>query len=764
MSSLADAASYLTSGVVCVAIAAGSAAAGRPAAAALPRLAALTTPPPSLTYAALLAAFADLPLLPLDAATPSSTSSDDDSPAESIADYVDATISVLDSVHALYSAVDELLPPDHDLDGAAGLVHGVYARDGTVALFLRKVSVMVAALPFEAAAALVSALAAYREGRGGVVLPPADGAAALVLSGGAPLGVDEGYAALAAARPRFTAHVEAVRRRDYAAAVHALHRHFDLTLADIARKPARGEDGEDGESEEGSGVGEARGHQYAALSLAAAHFHLGHPRLAVAALDDAVRAAQQCGDDVSQSRALEWIARTSLLPEQRHQLLRHSRDRLALAREELLTVVTPFARDARVAVEAVEGEGFWRREHRVMAAVGAARMDRIHSRVGFQAGDTSVAALLVSAAAWESHAALPVALVVARMALRTARRRRRQRRRGAAALIGQEVVLTTAEAQAMAAVAALDAKSGRADEAIGELLKVADSKDSARIKPDFALGISSSRPEREILKRCATWLQFERALRRGETRVAGRLAEIIATFASATVEDGELVSGADTELDAIEARARWHIASQDFEAAVEAGELLSRRAAALTRPPRVADGARLMAQAHISAGAANSALPHALSAVSLSRGLGLEAAHTRSVLTLAEAMLRMDGGGSAEAAAASARTLHAVLPRAIEGLSMSERGLARRLEAESLLARSRLDEDRKAVGEVVSEELHAAIDAYATADDRLGLRDCWYMLARVRHEVGDTRGRDGAAAAFREQVTTLAQAETVFAP
>lgn len=759
MASLTDAASYLTPPVLCVAIAASSASTGQLDAAALPKLTALSAPPPSLTYADLLTAFDGLRLHPLDGELSAgySSGSSNCSRAESVSDYVDGTVSMIESVHALYAAVDGLLPPADQLEEVDGLVYGVYDRDGPVLCMLRKVVVIAATLPFEAALDLLDALRSYvSDNPPRPPLPVDDEAASFALAAGTPLGDDSAYAALAAEPPRFASHLEALRRRDYGDAIHALHRHFDLSLGAIARGP-QGEAEEDG----GGDGGDARGHQYAALSLAAAHFHLGHPKLAVAALDDAVRAAQQCGDDACQARALEWIARTSESPEQRHQLLRHSRDRLALAREELLTVITPFARGARISVEAVEGDSFWRKEHRVQAAVSAARMDRIQSLVGFQARDTSVAALLVSTAAWESHASLPTALVVARMALRSAKRRRKAQK-----LSCQASALTTEEALAMAAVASLDAKSGRAEAAIKTLRDILEGNDTTRMKPDFATDMSSSRPERDILRRCLTWLEFERALRCGEIRVAGRLAEEMTTFATHASEGGDLIGGADAELDAIEAQARWKLASQAYEEAVKAGDLLARRAAVLTRPARVVEGTRLIAQAHVAAGAANSALPHALSAVSLARGLGLEAAHTRSVLTLAEAMLRMDGASTVESAAASARTLHAVLPRALEGLSVSERGLARRLEAESLLVRGAQpgSAGNASLGEAVSEELRAAIEAFSVAGDRQGLRDSWYMLARVRHQVGDTVGRDKAAAAFREQVRLFAKAQVVFSP
>lgn len=401
-------------------------------------------------------------------------------------------------------------------------------------------------------------------------------------------------------------------------------------------------------------------------------------------------------------------------------------------------------------------------------------MGRVFQYVGCRAGNMSVEALLVAAAAWETHAALPTAIVVARMALRKARRRqavpaKRRLQRGLMgdddAPDGDEQVLTGDEALAIIAVASLEAKASGAAPAIAMLLDLAHSEDCDRIKPDFAPDQSSSRPERERLVRAATWLQFELALRRGETCVAGRFVETIAAYvppAPTDCAEGDAIGGADAELDAIEVRVRWHMSSQAFEEAVKDAELLSLRAASLSQPARVIDGSRFLADALIGAGAANSAIPHALSAVSLARGLGLEAAHVRSVLTLTAAMLRMDGGGSAESAAAASRTLGAVLPRALEGLGAVERGTARRLQAECALARA--EGGGEDVTDEVVDALRDAIEAFGVAEDRCGLRDCWYILARVYHEIGNVKGRSEASKAFRVQVEALAEAQLAFTP
>jgi hypothetical protein len=103
-----------------------------------------------------------------------------------------------------------------------------------------------------------------------------------------------------------------------------------------------------------------------------------------------------------------------------------------------------------------------------------------------------------------------------------------------------------------------------------------------------------------------------------------------------------------------------------------------------------------------------------------------------------------------------------VLPRALEGLSVAERGRARRLQAECMLANAGAA-PRAAVADAVVDVLRDAVDACTTADDRRGLRDCWYLLARVHHQVGDRTARATACAAYRAQVTALAQAEAVFA-
>lgn len=770
MATIASASSYLTPRIICLSIAASSASAGRLAPDALPVLSALVSSQPSSapTFRDLIYVLEPLllfaPSSPASSVLSAASIADESVADESVAEFLDATVSTIDCVEALLRTVDNLVPPDPDegvYDPSAALIFGVYDRDGTVACLLRTVVAMTGALSFEATADLVTALALYVSG---TETPPSPSlistfalpSAAKALSSNRPAPLPA-FKALLSAPPAYGSHLESLRRRDASSALSSLHRHFDLSLKHL------------------SPSSDARGHQHAALALAAAHFHLGHTVPARAALHDALRAAQHCGDDACAAAAQAWIARTSTNPGRRYDLFRHARHGVALAREEVVAVITPAARAARVEVADGGGDGFWRAEMRVQAAVAKARMGRVFQYVGCRAGNMSVEALLVAAAAWETHAALPTAIVVARMALRKARRRqavpaKRRLQRGLMgddddAPDGREQVLTGDEALAIVAVASLEAKASGAAPAIAMLLDLAHSEDCDRIKLDFAPDQSSSRPERERLVRAATWLQFELALRRGETCVAGGFVETIAAYvppASTDYAGGDAIGGADAELDAIEVRVRWHMSSQAFEEAVKDAELLSLRAASLSQPARVIDGSRFLADALIGAGAANSAIPHALSAVSLARGLGLEAAHVRSVLTLTAAMLRMDGGGSAESAAAASRTLDAVLPRALEGLGAVERGTARRLQAECALARA--EGGREDVADEVVDALRDAIDAFGIAEDRYGLRDCWYVLARVYHEIGNVEGRSEASKAFRVQVDALAEAQLAFTP
>jgi hypothetical protein len=802
-------ADYLTPRRLCVALAATAPAMGTPGCRFLPKIVRLASDPLSAPlFRDLVIALVDVPLVS-HAGTPMTRDHfnnlieyifDD---TDSVADYLVRTVGQVDSPEDLHALLDFIVPADES-DGS--ILHGMYDCDGQIGCFLRKVSVMFSSISFEAFVDLYDRFRAYvarennvdldydvtntdvNHAHGNIrpVIRSIDDvdavSAAFALSSGVPVVDSQEYLALRAqCRPRaggtvvrpaadFAMHLEALRRRDYSGALGSLHRYYDLSLALISAQTGQshaapngtavhGESGDAAVPNQSGAVGgidpssiDARGHQYAALSLAALHFHMGHPDLASAALDDAVRAAQQCGDDACQARALRWIALTSSSPERRHQLLLHVHDRLALAREELQTVVTPFAKEAnaRLIVQPRSGDTFWRHEQRHHNALAGARMHRVLSRVGFDRADISVDSLLLSAAAWESHASLATALANSRIALSCAQRNNSRKSR---------TIVTSEEARALVAVALLEAKSGRAEVAISSLVETADSSDINRIKPDFAIDHSSSRPERELLQRAINWLRFERAIRRGELRIAGHFVESIAAFASRSSPDSDVIFGPDAALDAIEARCRWQLASQAYTEAAEIADRLSREAAVLTRPVRVVDGLRLKAEAHIQAGASSSALSSALSAVSLARGLGLEGAYVRSVLTLTDAMIRMNSERSPESATAARRTLDAVLPRALEGLGVEERGRARRLQAECILSNAGDVSER--LDEVVA-SLEDGVSAYALADDRSGLRDCWYNLARVHDEVGNVPERNRAAKEFKRVVSELSHARTLF--
>lgn len=589
----------------------------------------------------------------------------------------------------------------------------------------------------------------------------------------------------------FVMHLEAQRRRDCSSAADSLHRYYDLALAEIARDTAaRAAAGprdvsataaaNDEEHDyqlsvrdatfagDASFRHEAQGHQYAALSLAAMHVQFGNHARASVALDHAIRTAQQYGDDACQARALMWIARTSVSNIKRHQLLQHAQDPLSLAREELQTVATPFAEDALVSSsaglifgEARKGASLQEKDQRHQGAIASARLQRIQSCVGLARSDFSVDSLLVSAAAWESHASLPTALSIASMALRVAEDE-------------HPGVMWAGRAHAMVAVASLKAMAGEAVAAITMLTEAAegtpgeaDCVGRLTVKSMFSAGQSSSMPERELLKRCRTWIEFERCLRRCEVRLAGRLAERIAAFGEGSNGSGLALGAEDCKLDAIEARCRWSLLCESSQEAAKNADALCRSAAACSRPGRVVEGLRLGAESHLQAGSSNSAMPLALAAVSLSRGLGLEAAHVRCLLTLTDTMLRMDSSGSRTSAVAAQRALAPVLPKALEGLGAQTRGCARRLQAECLLAlassSSSVSPDfPRSLDDQILEALALALDAYGEAEDLQGQRDCAYILARVHHRRREPKKRNEASRLFKKHAELLAIRQSEF--
>lgn len=680
-----------------------------------------------------------------------------------VADYLVYTVRRIDSPHALSCMVDTFFPPE---DQHGTLIQGWYDRDGHIGVFLRKVSALYGALSFESSVEVYEAFRSYvRKGPSADTSTPQSLTqafdpckAANALANGRPVDSDEAFQSLLqapqakrVAANEFALHLEAVRRRDYSDALAHLHRYYDVSLAVVGHsRSVSAMNNATGAADEASAPAqgyqhvlaanglEAKGHQYAALSLAALHFHFGHRERAEAAIRDAVRAAQQFGDDVCHSRALQWTARTCMDAERRHQLLRHGNDALALAMEELQTVITPYAREdnLRIALGVKPGTSFWDNDEQYHSSVSCARARRIQSRTGIEARDLHVKSLLVSAAGWEDHGSLTTARTVAQLALNISKRAR------------SEIKCTSIsriEARATLAVALLRAKDGQAEAAISELHALAESSETAEMKPDFGIGQSSSRPEREFLQRGLTWLRFQRAVALGDREDARQHVETLESYAFRSATGSDLMNGFDSELDALNARAQWLLMAEDFDNAARCAKKYLRQAAACTRPARVVDGLRIEAHAQLCAGSHTAALFTALSALSISRGLGLETEKVKSVLLLVEIMLRMDTTSSRDIAHSARSALEHVLPRALEGAGMQVRGTARRLQAECILA---TEDSLATCYENVVNALEDGVSAFVLAEDRRGVCDCSYLLAHVHNESDRTEQRDCAAERF----------------
>lgn len=509
----------------------------------------------------------------------------------------------------------------------------------------------------------------------------------------------------------YLVHVESLRRRDLTTTLDTLHRYYDCALPLSAHLPSPSTDSPD-----------PHAHQYAALSLAVAHATLGNTQYAACALDDAVRAAHAAADRSCHARALSWLAYIEPSSSRRRDLLAHAADPLALAREELTTVTASTPPD-----------------HSATRAA-ARRMCALSARLSTTSPSTRTQTLLVKAAAWLDHGSAPTALSVARLALRVSRVDPH--------VVGnnknmEEQSPSLLHVRAAVAVAALQALQGDTESALRSLTEL-----STRL-PRECIDGPTALPEQELLHQTVTWLRFERALRRGNTLIADTLADRLVALAAAAPGDAP-----DLALDAVEAVARAALARADARAAASAADALARKAAAAARPARVVDGLRLRAQAYLQGGTANDALAVALAAVSLGRGLGVERAYVRCVVTLAEIMMRLDGVAGARR---GLRALEGVLPVALEGLGELERGRTLRVRAECVLAAGcRADKQGEADGlEEVVEMLDEAREAFAKVEDVSGLRECAYLLARVHDSRGDEIRRNDMSRCFAEQCRVM---------
>lgn len=613
--------------------------------------------------------------------------------------------SVLSSPDAVYGTLALIEP---QCDAAMG---SAYEANAAVPLFLRKVVVALYSLTFEALTTLHARLRQYAtEPHAVPPTKPALHLAAKQLTQGRPL-PPHVFATLTSAptqhAPDYLSHLEATRRADASLSLHHQHRHFDRSYSHILRANPKLQ----------------HAHQYAALTHAHHHLNFAAPLHAQIALHDTMQAALTAADPVCQHRALSLLPEVEPRLPVRHALLSHANDVSAQTREQLLTVLP--APDARP-------------QHPALP-VSAARMVSISARLPFARCEARVNTLLISSAAWLSHADVPTALGVARLALRVARR----------SDMGRDVV------HAATAVASLMALEGDVTSSFG-LLRDMDNALDAFSQHDQ--DSSTVQPEREMVMRCRTWLRFERCVRRGETVCAKTLSVHVAASAEASVNNALMLSCQDLELDALEARCRWRLAIGDAHAAAEEADLMARRAAVLSRPARVMEGMRLRAEAHVKGGSPNSALSVAVAVVSLSEGLGLEAARIRGVLTLTEVILRMGGSGAGERALAA---LTEVMPIALWGLGVLVCARAYRLHAECMMAVAA--EEGDVPNARVVDTVGLAIEGYERCEDVNGIRDCLYILARLHHWRGDVAERNKVAGKFNEHVRDMSRRQSPLA-
>lgn len=685
------------------------------------------------------------------------------------------------SVDGLRTAA-ELLDPQVD-----PTFRGEYEPNGVISCFLRKVSVAFASLTFEAVARLLHDLRLFVNPKLGTNIssyssreimpkPVLTRCAAMDMATGVAVQSVEDFQEWTKLHARsrepvvatnmgiqalnylgrergvntehpsieYVMQLEAQRRKDFGTAVDALHRYFDLSIAEIGRASMGKEDDTDGKDRKKT---ETYGHQYAALSLGVLHAQFGNPEYAAVALDDTIRASQHCGDEACQARALSWIARTCSSVAKRHQMLRHANEQLALAREELCTVFTPVSDEipysANMSSALDAGKSSEKRGGESLHGLNpATRLSRIQTRIDYIKSESRVDSLLMSAAAWESHASSPTALSVARMALSFAMRIDEDR-------------LSNCKARALAAVASLTALEGDHNSAIALLEEVLASREATH-NHIFANKNSTNAPEIKVLCRCLAWLKFELSLRRGDTAAAQGLSKVLSAFAEGATQNALSSVAEDIVLDSLEVKAKLHLTLSASQQATEYAGQLCRRAASFARPARVVEGLRLRAEAHLAANSHEAALPAALAAVSLSQGLGLEFAHVSSVLTLTETMLRMDEKEAIQDDRAL-RALSPIIARAMDGVGAGLRARALRLHAECLILFASWAGEPPTVQ--VVEMIQLAERIYEQVEDAFGTRDCAYLLARVLHWRREVSGRNAAAKKFLETERILLKRE-----
>ncbi len=645
-----------------------------------------------LSYAALLSAFAGVAFV-----VNEEVEVEEDLPllyeTHTVSDFMRTFVEyALSSEHALSTVLDYLEPPSAS----------EIARNSPVDLFLRKCYVAFASLSFGDLSMLRDRLAAYESGADEPAYPapfPAYVASAAItaLSAGMPAKpkhyqllkrVHTKAGKLNAADAEYALHLEAVRRRDAATADTLLHRAFDLSLG-APISPSNTVSMVDAlllprslREQRKEGIPPRGEHaQYAALAHASANARLGSLGAARRALDDAMRIAQHAGDAHCQALTLEWLV---------HLTRRRELQRCPVA------IAATSLRNRRA---------------------DDPPLDLTPLR-----GDMRPKALLVYAAAWQQHAALPSALAAAKAAYASAR---------AARDTEASESMSSEEARALVAIAALTAKEKSPTEGIQVLHSALRGREQPEVSKEFSDTKATDFPELDTLRRGRAWLEFNRA--------AVRLDVHAAELHLRDVEAWTLASDGEGMLDTTEGRARLALARGEYNEAAQHAHSYRRFAAAANVPGRSAEGALLLARAYLEAGNGARALPLALGAQALADALGMEEQRVLAAVYVAWSTSALGG----ELVVAE-RALSAILPRAVGGMGVAVRGLARRVHAQLLIG---VGELRRAVV-----ALEDGARAYRKAEDLGGVRDCVYLRARVCHELGETVARDAAAKKYRECV------------
>jgi len=580
-------------------------------------------------------------------------------------------------------------------------------------------------------------------------------------------------------------HAEALHRRDFPAAVEHLHRHFDASGEHVDVRADLGSRRADGEFESANAGRERL--QTALLALATTHFAFSHINEAMSAISEAVRTAQQNGDEASLAHALALT--TALMAQTRRGEERDTAQLPTLLR--------------RCAAQAMELSS----PHLVAyASLALTKYEIDHPSTAIAgAGDVGKSTVATSTPSRASRALIDVELTrhAAKLAASTpasaARALAVSRARGDAVNAGSDVYPTpkgfpstpasayaaSSVASAMASLTAtasvLTSESWHAhgcshlarvyalrqlmhdDEASADdaatscarLLASTSEREGARATEEvmgMVRDAFGARGERHKTTAVAFLkLEYERAIDRGEYGVARRAVR----RTRALVGFGD---GADAELyfESRRMNANLDRVMKNFDAAQDELRTIIKEAELCGDEHAVMHATLTLAETHLSADAPTLALTRALPLERLAAERGLEPIRATVTCVACEAWLAL--GGS-----------HARLARD----TLDERSLALlssdclRTQARAYAACARAlvattpERDFPAIARRVIDALERACERYVTLDARCDAARAYASLADAHWRVAkDATARDDAARRCRAFATEFTDATT----